>query len=432
MTRTAAYWIIAAATALPRLVALVVDRGDLFGDFTEKSAHFALTYVESGTFGFIPGQPSAYTQPLYAFFLTPLYAAFGESWAAVGLAQIAVAVATAWLVFEIGRRVLSAQAGLVAALLTTLHPYLIWHDVHVNREILDHLLAAAAVLATLLAAERLTPARVGTLGVVVGLSILANVRLAALPVILLAYVAWKRGLDRRFALSVGAVALIAVVLVAPWVVRNGVVVGCWAVTTDSRALWKANNENTYRVLTDGGWIDDVPSIPGTEPSPQTAGKLYRETGRVLDVDECAQMRFYQDEVVDFWRDHPGEKARLAVLATRMQWSPAVTLAPNRPGLGTWLDVARKWSEPLFATVLYALALLGAPRLPRPFLALTAALLAYQTVLAMVFVGSTRYRVPWDFLLALPAAAALLWLVQLWSRRRATAPGAPPPATGNRE
>jgi hypothetical protein len=35
------------------------------------------------------------------------------------------------------------------------------------------------------------------------------------------------------------------------------------------------------------------------------------------------------------------------------------------------------------------------------------LLGYQTVVAVIFVGVTRYRVPWDFLLDLLAAAALV-------------------------
>src|SRR5207247_164777 len=75
-------------------------------------------------------------------------------WDVVGLAQIAVAVGTALLVYEIGRRVASSWVGVVAAVLTTVHPYLIWHDVHLNREILDQFLAAAIVLATLLLTER--------------------------------------------------------------------------------------------------------------------------------------------------------------------------------------------------------------------------------------------------------------------------------------
>ena len=42
------------------------------------------------------------------------------------------------------------------------------------------------------------------------------------------------------------------------------------------------------------------------------------------MDECAQMRFYRDEVTDFWREHPGEKARLAGQAVGMLWRPTIT------------------------------------------------------------------------------------------------------------
>ena len=47
--------------------------------------------------------------------------------------------------------------------------------------------------------------------------------------------------------------------------------------------------------------------------------------------------------------------------------------------------------------------LGLARLPRRYLALTLLLLGYGTVMAMVFAGTVRYRVPWDFLLCIPAA-----------------------------
>ena len=65
---------------------------------------------------------------------------------------------TTLVVWQIGRRWLTPGAGLVAGLLVALHPYLVWHDVHMNREILDHLLAACIVYLTLHCAERSTPA----------------------------------------------------------------------------------------------------------------------------------------------------------------------------------------------------------------------------------------------------------------------------------
>jgi hypothetical protein len=56
--------------------------------------------------------------------------------------------------------------------------------------------------------------------------------------------------------------------------------------------------------------------------------------------------------------------------------------------------------------LYALALIGLFVAPRPFVVLTLLLLLYQTAAAWAFVGATRYRIAWDFLLALLATAAL--------------------------
>ena len=51
------------------------------------------------------------------------------------------------------------------------------------------------------------------------------------------------------------------------------------------------------------------------------------------------------------------------------------------------------------------------------------LLGYQTLVAMLFVGETRYRVPWDFLLALLAAAALVELDARRAQARRRSPGA---------
>jgi len=404
LSRRRTYGIVAAAAALPRLAVLLYERGDITSAFVDKGDDFARTYLAHGTYGFIPGIPSAYTQPLYGFFLIPIYWIFDRSWVTVGLGQIAVAVATAWLVYEIGRRVLSPAAGIVAALLATLHPYLVWHDVHMNREILDHFLAAAIVLLTLVAAERRSLPLALLLGGVLGVAILGNVRLLFLPLLVAAYLAWRGG----GVAAIGAVAVAALVL-APWVVRNDVSVGCVAITTDGRALWKANNVHTLETLESGRWIDDVPPIRGAPLTPQDAGALYEQTGRIVRTNECAQMRFYRHLALQFMEHHTGEKAKLAGVAARMLWQPAVTKTEGRPGAGTWLDTARDWVEPAFMVVLYALALVGLFLAPRRFVVLALGLLAYQTVLAMAFAGETRYRAPWDFLAALLASCAALHL-----------------------
>lgn len=414
MTRRRAYVLIAAACALPRLVVVLVERGEIMAKFTEKSDLIVETFLESGTFGFVPGEPTAYTQPLYGFFLTPIYFVFGRSWLAVGITQTLVAVATALLVYELGRRVFSSRVGLVGALIATLHPYVVWHDVHVNREVLDGLLAVAFAYLTVLVAERRSWRLAAALGVVSGLAILGNARLVLLPVVAVLYLAWRWRQGRETLVTAVAVAVATAATIAPWVIRNEVQLGCWAITTDARALWKANNPATYEILARGGWIDDVPDIPGAPPSPELAAALALDRGRPFPVDECAQMELYRSEVTEFWREQPGEKARLAAQATGMLWNPTERAGESAKNDTGFSAVAREWIEPAFVVALYLLALAGALVAGRRVVVLAVGLLGYQTLAAMVFAGTPRYRAPWDFLLALLAGVAL---VHLWERRR---------------
>ena len=416
MTRTRAVALVAAAAALPRLAVLLHERGAILAGNVEKSDTFATTFVHSGTFGFIPGVPSAATQPLYGWFLIPLYWIFGRSWETVGLAQIVVAVCTALVVFEIGRRIVSTSAGIVGALAATLNPYLVWHDVHVNREILDQLLAAAIVFLALLVARDRRLSIATALGVALGLAMLGNARLFALPVVVVAYLAWRIGSARRAAEIAAVVLVCAGVAVLPWLVRNDVQLGCFALTTDGRALWKANNQFTHSVLARGGWIDDVPrdQPPGRPLTAAEAQTIWQRGEGKRNVHECAQVTYYENKVFAFWVDHPGEKARLMAQAAGMLWSPRVTETTGRSAAGTMVDVGRRWIAPIYTAMLYAFAIAGLFMVTRAFAVLALLVLAYDTVTALAFAGATRYRVPWDFVIALLAAAAL---VQAWQRVR---------------
>ena len=390
-------WLIALAAIVPRLAVLLHERDQILTSFTDKSDDFALTFVHHGTFGLVPGEPSAYTQPLYGFFLVPVYWIFGREWWSVGLAQILVATGTAFLVYAIGARVLSRNAGTVAAVVATLNPYLVWHDVHLNREILDQLLAAALVLCVLVAADRRSLPWSVASGVVAGLAILGNVRVAFLPVFLALYLLFRVGWSWAPVALIAAAAL----TVAPWVVRNRVELGCVALTTDGRALWKANNLQTYDLLSHGKWIDDVKDPPGHPfPNPEEARVIYQRGGGRYHVDECANQSYYQDKAWQFVREHPGAKAKLAGLAARMEWDPRTTASATDSGHG----FLRTWAQPVYTSLLYAFGLLGLLYAPGRFTALALLVLGYQTLAAVVFVGATRYRVPTDFLIALLAAA----------------------------
>jgi hypothetical protein len=403
-----AYAALALLAAAPRLAVLLHEGSAIVAGPREKSFVFAQVFVQDGTYGFIPGEPSAYTQPLYGWFLVPIWWLFDGNWLAIGLAQVGLAVVVAWLVYEIGRRAVSARAGLVAAAIATLHPYLVWHDVHINREIVDQVCAAALVLVTLVTADRPTRRNAVLLGLVSGLAMLGNTRLVFLPLLCAAYLVWRLPRTRSTALAAVLVLAGAAVAVAPWVIRNRVNVGCFALTTDARALWKANNEQTYGLLASGQWIDNVSHpIRPPEPAhltPEEARGRYDATGGrvVLHPDECLAVTFFEHRVLDYWRDHPGEKARIAALSEQLLWQPNVIDTGGDSGSG----VGKSIFEPAYMVALYALAAAGLLVVPPAFAVLVVALAAYQSLFAALFVGATRYRVAWDFLLALLAAAAL--------------------------
>src|SRR5262249_9716740 len=184
-----------------------------------------------------------------------------------------------------------------------------------NREILDQPLGAAMFGLALLCAVRPSVKLAGALGVVSGMAILSNTRLVALPIVLALYLLWRHA-GWTAAL---AVPVLPAVALAPWVVRNKVEVGCFAITTDARALWKANNLHTYSTLANGGWIDDVPEHPGWDVpprygpdalrwyTPQQAGDYYKHHQVALPIDECTQETYYEHQVKVFWEHHPGAK-----------------------------------------------------------------------------------------------------------------------------
>jgi hypothetical protein len=126
------------------------------------------------------------------------------------------------------------------------------------------------------------------------------------------------------------------------------------------------------------------------------------------------MHMFEHLTFTFWRNHPVEKLKLMGQATQLLWDPRVHETQGRPGRGTWQDTARSVVEPVYVIPLYVVAAVGLFFVPAAFAWVAGLLLAYNTAAAMLFAGTTRYRVPYDFLLVLLAGGAIERLLR--SRR----------------
>ena len=133
-------------------------------------------------------------------------------------------------------------------------------------------------------------------------------------------------------------------------------------------------------------------------------RLDRRTARpIADVRECAQQTHYEHLVFQFWEHHPGAKAKLAVQATGMMWNPRVGIeGAQESGVDSAPPLGRAALHGAAVPARDRGAVLRAAGVP----ALALIFVLYETAAAWVFAGTTRYRVPWDFVLALLAAAAL--------------------------
>jgi hypothetical protein len=189
------------------------------------------------------------------------------------------------------------------------------------------------------------------------------------PAMLLAWIV-AGGRGRRGGAARGAVlvALGAVLVMAPWWVRNARVFGRFVPT----AMWV------------GASLYD-----GLNPRATGASDMeFLSAPDIWPLDEEAQDAALRDRAWAFVREQPGRAARLAVVKVARFWSPW----PNAE------DLAAPGLTVLFALYtlpIYGLMVLGAwdRRHDVRALVLLAGPLLYFSALHMVFVSSVRYRIP---------------------------------------
>jgi 4-amino-4-deoxy-L-arabinose transferase-like glycosyltransferase len=386
----------------------------------QQYLELATSLADGHGFAWKSGELTSLRPPLYPAVVAAVWTVTGSrSLQTIRLLQIVMELITVWLVYDIGRRVFSREAGRAAALLTWLYPSFIYYAFTALTEVLFTFLLVAFVWLTIrLAAERRWWLAV-TAGVVLGLSALTRSVLWPLPLLLcplLAGILWadsRVSSLRRSMITVVAglpVLLLAgyVVAIGPWAVRNTKLqrVPTIVDTMGGLNLRMGNYEYTPE---DRMW--DAVSVTG-ERSWVHQLALDQAAGLApMNITEGMKDKWAQRKAIEYITAHPGITLRRDAIKFGDFWGIERTFAAGwQQGLyspPSWFAVLGALSMAAAIPLLIVPAVVGMwmarPAWPNHLLVLLP-IVAITGAHTIVF-GHERYHFPLVPLLTLYAAAS---------------------------
>jgi hypothetical protein len=263
-------WIIFAVALTTRVAAVLFIFRNYFGPqllFVQNEPSHIASALVSG-FGFsspyvnVPIAPTAQQPPLYPLILATIFRLSGtftaaSAYAAVGLNILAGAV-TAVLLYHIGKLYFNGTVGVVAAWVWTL-PWM-YRAIAFSASLSGAHLAALGLAAVVLVLPRVIAANRGwfALGVFFGILVLLH---ASLLVVFVGYGIWL-ALWKHRSLQAGFVLLGLALALAPWTIRNYLVLGRVIPVRDNFGLelWLGNRPGMQ------GTVDYSGDFPDHDPS----------------------------------------------------------------------------------------------------------------------------------------------------------------------
>lgn len=363
------------------------------------------------------GQVTARRAPLYPFLLSLAFRVTGPSEAVARFLQVLMGTLLVFPVFRLGRRYFDETAGLVAAALVAVNPFLVFVSGYALSENLYLLLVFGALVAMPRPSD-LTGAMWRPLLAAGLYGLAALTRPTALPLAILCFAVallLAAGTTRLRLRRTALAAAVFVVLTLPWMVRNAVTVGGWVGLTSytGMVLFQSNNHKVVDIPHYRGGVAPMPALPrydemermGERERSAFAGTMARQFLR-HNWRSIPRMTWWK--LKRFWRLQSDTglsgirsgwwfsgRSFLGSLAQRFDVGLLYSLLVF-PGFAAGLALTRRrWREIAF---LYVPPLL-------------------HTALAVVFFGSLRMRVPVEPVMALFAAAALLALTRRMARAR---------------
>lgn len=326
---------------------------------------------------------TAIRPPLYPTVIAGAFRVFGTH---VGVAQgvnIVAGCAVAVLGALIAHRISGPRAGLCAGVVLALYPPLIANDVTVLVESIAVLLLFGTVLL-------LVDGRTVLAGISLGLLMLDRASAQWFLVVIAGWVLWRFGWQHAARLVV-----VALVVVAPWAVRNAVQVGSPVIVATNGFNLNATYSNEARQS--NGFVDAY-------FDPRFAA-MRAEAADEVDLDTELRTKALRE-----LRAHPTRVFHVARLNVEHWFELRPSLNRHAERLDGRNLTVRNWTLPVFYLVTAAglFALVKARRVAAAQLLALAA--AYFTLVSLVSISVPRLRSIFDGCLAIGAGIALAWAI----------------------
>jgi 4-amino-4-deoxy-L-arabinose transferase-like glycosyltransferase len=342
--------------------------------------------------------------PVYAYRMPgyPLFIAAGRSVHSALFHQKLIDTFTVLATYLLARRWLDKGPSLLAAAAVAFNPFLIYF----SSLLLSETLYTALLIWGCVLLVRHPNFLWG--GIALALSVLVRPSAVALPVILgilSVFVNYTPGLiegrRRWLRLPVGTTMVLLVVLILfPWAFRNKQKLGQWVWLTTNAGVTRYDGFN--------------PDATGASDQRFLASPEMRVLRHMSEVERDAYLSQQAGNWIrDTWQRNPQHLCKLTAVKIARTWSP-IPLSAEFGSKKLYKYAAAAYSIPLLALSVVGL---WASRLPRSARLFLLSPVLYFTMIHAVSVGSLRYRVPTEPLLAVLAAAGLMTIFGRIRRRR---------------
>jgi hypothetical protein len=376
--------------------------------------------------GFISdiGEPTAARPPVLPLVLGGLYRLFGVHVAVGRALEILLGVAVVGLVYLVAGRLFTPGVALLAALLSAINPYLIFMSSYLLTENLYTVLVLLIVLVLQRGAAHGFAGwrEVAISGLLLGVASLTrpNAVLLAGVVVPLILLTGKASMRGRIGKSV--VLVFAVILaIIPWTLRNHAKLGEWVVFTTHGGVtfYQSNNRLVCEEPAMYGGVAPREMLPGWEAI-HAAGEIGgdREAWRLAK---------------GFLRENPRLIPKLVTHKFLRFWRLRSHAPTSGVKGGWWWNKGKllgRMASSIDVGIIYAIVvipgfLLGLVVTARDWrrLILLYGMIAAHVVLALVFYGSLRARMPIEPVIAILGSAGLVYLAVRLRRRRSGRPSA---------